>query len=214
LNKQICFLAVYSRIFYFSQILPNFYQNNVNETTNLLDYIITESECRIFSIDHQPPLGNIEHGHHIKTFNFSYLKTNTEDRDLGEMFLYQKGKYDQFENFLNETNWIKEFINLNADECYKKWLDIYNEGCSRFIPKIRKIHYRAKTLWITKDLKQLIRKKKTTWYKCRNSKFIKEELAKEYKTLNKQVKIEVKQAITKFERELASKSRSNPKMIQ
>ena len=46
-----------------------------------------------FSIDHQPPLGNIEHGHHIITFNFSNLKTNIEDRDLGEMLFYQKGKY-------------------------------------------------------------------------------------------------------------------------
>jgi hypothetical protein len=115
------FLSCLQQNFLFQNITRNTFRNNVNETTNLLDYIITNSECRIFSIDHQPLLGNIEHGHHIITFNFSYLKTNTEDRDLGEMFLYQKGKYDQFENFLNETNWIKEFINLNADECYKKW---------------------------------------------------------------------------------------------
>ncbi len=182
LEQANLFLNCLQENFLFQNITRNTFQNNVNETTNVLDYVITNSEHRILSMDHQPPLGNIEHGHHIITFNFSYIKAYIKNRDLGEMFLCQKGKYDQFEDFLNGKNWLKEFINLNADECYNKWLDIYNEGCSRFIPKIRKIHAQAKTLWITKDLRQLIRKKKTSWYKCRNSEF-NEELTKEYKLL-------------------------------
>jgi hypothetical protein len=66
---------------------------------------------------------------------------------------------------------------------------------------------------MTKHLKHLIREKKTTWYKCRNSGFNSPDLVEKYKALNKQVKNEVKQAIRKFERELALKSKSNQKLV-
>jgi hypothetical protein len=100
------FLDCFNENFLFQNITKNTFQHNVNETINVLDYVIADSACRIFSVNHQPPLGNIEHGHHVIHLNFSYLNANNRSIDFGKKLLYQKGKYDQFEDFLNETNWL------------------------------------------------------------------------------------------------------------
>ena len=62
------------------------YQNIGNPTfqiktgceRNVLDLIITECENRIFLVKHLPPLGGIEHGHHVITFNYSFLNSHKE----------------------------------------------------------------------------------------------------------------------------------------
>ena len=62
------------------------YQNKVNPTfqvklgsdSNVLDLIITECENRLFLVKHFPPLGGIDHGHHVITFNYSYINNIKE----------------------------------------------------------------------------------------------------------------------------------------
>ena len=52
------------------------HQNVINPTfqikfgveSNVLDLIITENDNRVISINHHPPLGGIEHGHHVISF--------------------------------------------------------------------------------------------------------------------------------------------------
>ena len=46
---------------------------------------------------------------------------------LGKIILYQKRRYDEFEKFLNGIDWESEFLNMNAYECYNKWLSIYKK---------------------------------------------------------------------------------------
>jgi hypothetical protein len=208
------FLECLNENFLFQNFNNNTFQNNINETTNVLDYLITESASRIFLLKHLPPLGNIAHGHHIIIFKLSYQNTKNATKDIKRRILYNKGKYNDFETFFAEINWENEFSNMNADECYNKWLSIYNEGCSRFIPTVQyEQQNKVKVLWMTKDLKNLIREKKTTWFKYRNSNFNDLDLMKRYRSLNKQVKKSVKQAITIFERDIAMDSKKNPKRI-
>ena len=81
------------------------YQNIVNPTfqiktgceSNVLDLIITECENRIFLVKHLPPLGGIEHGHHVITFNYSFLNSHKEKPITKKKILYKKGDYDYLE---------------------------------------------------------------------------------------------------------------------
>ncbi len=58
------------------------YQNMLNPTfqvktgidRNVLALIITENDNRLFNMDHCPPLGNIEHGHHLISFDLWFQK--------------------------------------------------------------------------------------------------------------------------------------------
>ena len=36
--------------------------------------------------------------------------------------------------YSNSVNWELEFNNKDVNECYTRWLEVYKEGCKRFIP--------------------------------------------------------------------------------
>ena len=200
--------------FLVQNIAINTFQNNVDETTNVLDYIVTDSSNRILLIEHHPPLGSIDHGHHVITFYYIYLDSENIEKNKDPKLIYNKGNFNEFNAFLNQINWESIFSNLNIDECYETFLKIYNEGCRRFIPtKIFKKDKFTNSAWMTRDLKHLIKEKKVAWCKCRNSGSKNTIFAETYKSLNKQVKLRVKEAVKGFERSLANDAKKNPKRI-
>jgi hypothetical protein len=71
----------------------------------------------------------------------------------------------------------------------------------------------ATPLWLTKELKHLIKEKKTAWFKYQNSSSKNIELLENYKIFNSIVKKRVKKAVMAFERELALDAKKNPKRI-
>ena len=186
----------------------------MDETTNILDYILTESQNRILALNHLPPLGNIDHGQHVLVFDYTYLNDTKKTKLINSKMLYNKGKFSDLNLFFTNIDWDLELVGPNIDEVYNKFLTFYNEGCNKFIPT-KKFHeqFRTKSLWLTKDLKQLIKDKKTAWFKCRNSGSKNIELTEKYKFLNKEVKKRVKLAVIKFEKEIVFDAKSNPKRI-
>jgi hypothetical protein len=198
------FLECLHENFLTQNVYENSFQNNINETTNVLDYIITDTSNRIFSLDHQPPLGNIDHGHHIILFEYVYQKSSNKTKVLNKRILYNNGNYIGFNAYLKNINWDKELSELKIDECYTKFLSIYEEGCKKFIPTKEYIKQNTATPpWLTKELKHLIKEKKTAWFKYRNSNSKNIELLENYKFLNSIVKKRVKKAVMAFERQLA-----------
>ncbi len=205
---------LFSENFLFQNVNKNTFQNNVNETTNILDYILTESQHRILALNHLPPLGNIDHGHHILVFNYTYLNDIKKTKLIKSKMLYNKGKFSDLNLFFTNIDWDLELVGPNIDEVYNKFLTFYNEGCNKFIPT-KQFHeqLRTKSLWLTKELRHLIKEKKTAWFKCRNSGSKNIELTEKYKFLNKQVKKRVRLAVMKFEKEIVLDAKLNPKRI-
>jgi hypothetical protein len=133
------FLDCLHENFLFQNVNKNTFQNNVDETTNILDYILTESQNRILALNHLPPLGNIDHGHHVLVFDYTYLNDTKKTKLINSKMLYNKGKFSDLNLFFTNIDWDIELVGPNIDEVYNKFLTFYNEGCNKFIPT-KKFH--------------------------------------------------------------------------
>ncbi len=94
----------------------------MNETTNILDYTLTESQHRILALNHLPPPGNIDHGHHVLVFNYTYLNDIKKTKLKNSKILYHKGKYSDLNLFFTNIDWDLELYGPNIDKVYNKFL--------------------------------------------------------------------------------------------
>ena len=117
--------------------------------------------------------------------------------------------------YFKSIEWANEFDNLNANESYNRWLQLYEYGCHRFIPSLQLDNNKnvKDPLWMNKSLKDMSRRKRNLWFVCRNTKFKNEESTIEYKLLNKKIKLVVTSSIRDFEKKLANNSKQNPKAV-
>lgn len=184
-------------------LLPTF-QVCLGSESNLLDLILSENGNRINCLEHLPPLGGISHGHHVLRFNYSFKDENTDGKSqVKQKLLFKRGNYSELSEYFSSFNWEKEFQDLDANECYKKWLKIYNLGCDKFIPRLKLKYNKKSSPWMSNDLRKMVKLKKSLWYNCRHSGFKQNQLVEEYKSLNKSVKKKVVQDIKAFELNLA-----------
>ena len=109
---------------------------------------------------------------------------------------------------------INCFIDKNVQECYDLFLNVYKSTCEDYIPKKieRGINGEA-AKWLTPDIKNAIRQKYRLWYFNNHSGWKNIEMVAKFKELRKQVKTMVKTAIKAYEFNLASKAKSNPKLV-
>jgi hypothetical protein len=100
---------------------------------------------------------------------------------------------------------------LDANDCYKKRLKIYQVGCDKFLPRIMLKNNKKHPPWMSRVLREMVRLKKSLWYKCRHSRFKQNEMVDEYKSLNKNLKRKEAEDIKAFELKSAKNSKKNPK---
>ncbi len=98
------FLECLHENFLIQNVYENSFQNNINETTNVFHFIITDTSNRIFSLDHQPPLGNIDHGYQIILFEYVYQKSSNKTKVLNKRILYNNGNFIGLNAYLKEIN--------------------------------------------------------------------------------------------------------------
>jgi hypothetical protein len=101
------------------------------------------------------------------------------------------------------------WIIINYFEVYK-FMDIYHDTCSRFIPLAKNESRRHQ--WTDRELRRAIREKKHIWHKLTASGGNKDLVIK-YKAAKKAVKILLKNSMLSYEKLLASNAKSNPKAI-
>jgi hypothetical protein len=132
-----------------------------------------------------------------------------------EKFLFEKGNYNLMNEYFSKINWDHEFSNLNVNETYNKWLSIYHDACSKFVPKLKQHENKRikDPLWMNRNIKNKCKKKRVLWIKCRNNKFKNIPEVEEYKVLNKEIKNLVKTSIKEYENKLAIDSKNNPKSV-
>ena len=97
--------------------------------TNVLDLILTECKNRVFELIHLPPLGGINHGHHIIKFKYGFESCASNSLFTKEKFIYNKAKFDEMSEYFENINWCREFQNMDANSSYERWLAMYHDGC-------------------------------------------------------------------------------------
>ncbi|XP_065678163.1 uncharacterized protein LOC124818192 [Hydra vulgaris] len=200
-------------------ISPSF-QVKFGIDTNILDLILTDNSNRVYFLEHFPPLGGINHSHHILKFRFGYenkpnLLISLQTRK--KKFLWKNGNYKALDLYFNNINWINEFEGLSVNECYEKWLRKYEIGCEKYIPTLNldknSFQLKNNSLWMTTELKSMCKEKKKCWFRNRNSGFKSLLEVNKYKKLNKDIKKLGKKSIRNFEKNLGLNSKSNPKSV-
>ncbi len=68
------FINCLNNCFFHQNIINPTFQVKLRTESNVIDLILTESENKVFSINHLPPLGGLVHGHHVISFNYWYLQ--------------------------------------------------------------------------------------------------------------------------------------------
>lgn len=113
--------------------------------------------------------------------------------------------------YFSEINWSKEFFNLDADQCYNRFLEIYNYACERFIPVFKSKSKRKRAIWMNNELMKLIKLKREMWFKCLNCRFQSIDIVNDYKKIRTLVKEKVKIAVRDYEKDLVLNVKENPK---
>ena len=183
--------------------------------TNVLDLILTECKNRIFGLIHLPPLGGIEHGHHIIKFKYSFLNCTIDSKFISEQFNYKNGNFYKIREYFESLNWSREYHNRDVNSCYEKWLSLCHDGCKKFIPVIRLSNNQRYNgaIKITKEIKLLTKEQRRLWLECKKVKFSDNQLLECNKELNRNLKKKINQRIKEFEQVLAVNSKSKPKRV-
>ena len=74
--------------------------------------------------------------------------------------------------FFNDCNWDVTFEGSNIHQAESKFLDIYQRGIIKFIPKIKyqSSNFKDKDKWLDRDCILIINKKKIAWNRYRRRK--------------------------------------------
>jgi hypothetical protein len=211
-----CFLETLNDCFLSQNVFFETFQQDTSRLTNLLDLVITESKERVYEMKPGPVLGVSDQGqgHLCLTWKYSLKEacSNFEDRYRITRFNYKKGNYDEMSGFFSKINWVEFFGEENVGLCYKKFLELYDNVCEKFVPKIRSDNKRkTRPRWLSRELRAMIRVKSDLWHAFVSSGRKSEEINNKYKQQSKLVRSSISSSISKFEFELAKNSVKNPR---
>ena len=215
-ESSSCFLDTINECYLSQNVFFKTFQQDSSRLTNLLDLVITESKERVYGMKSGPVLGVSDQGqgHLCLTWNYSLKEasSNFDDKYRTTRFNYKKGNYDVMSGFLSKINWVEFFGEENVGFCYKKFLELYNNVCEKFVPKIRLDNKRkTRPPWLSRELRAMIRVKSDIWHAFVSSGRKSEEINKKYKQQCKLVRSSISSSISKFEIELAKNSVKNPR---
>ena len=194
------------------------YQEAMN-LTNVLDLVITESKERVYELVPGHVLGGKDNGHLCLTWKYSLKHASLNgsgdvDKFRKTKFNFKKGNYDGMRSFFDRINWSEVFDKKNVGDCYKKFLEIYENACVLFIPKIDISKKRKmKPPWLNRELREMMRVKSNLWHAFTSSGRKSTEIFEKHKAQCKLVKTTMSSSISKYEYELAKNYVKNPKGI-
>ena len=182
--------------------------------SKVLDLVIVDDPSRCFQIEHGPPLGctNKNRLHCTLTWEF-YLKTSNIDSIANRKKLaISKGNFELF-----STVFANSMLNVsynNVNDAYISLIEAYEKASNLSIPlKMVKRHkFLENPKWFNKDVKSATNKKYKLHCQLRSSPS-NEDIRVEYRIICKRVKALVKQSIIKFESDLVSRCKENPKLL-
>lgn len=179
---------------------------------NTLDLIITDSAERIEEVGSEGNIGSTAQGHAMLTWKYTSTQSDINEpvTETPTKLAYKKGNYEQLTNFINKINWEKLFRDLDVEKCYTKFLEIYEQLCSKAIPLKGKSPGRLSPPWVDKEVKQLSNLKKQLWRSNQANKWKSISLLREYQNVCRLIKHSSKKKISAHEESIAN-DKDNPK---
>jgi hypothetical protein len=102
---------------------------------------------------------------------------------------------------LSAVNWRETLSEKTVEAAWNIFKDKLNDTIERNVPKIRS-RTRLKNPWMTREILQLVRKKRRKWRAVKL--FTNAEEMQEYKALEKEISKKIRNAKRKLEKNLAS----------
>ena len=141
---------------------PSFQKANY-DSNNILDFIITNHDEKLSSVEHSPAFGTTKQGHHLLKCNYIVNESRPVNDKGKTVKLYQNGIYKLFSDYINEINWNIEFENKSINEIYDIFLFHYNYASNQFIPHIDNSKKRKKRNRMNLELKAKIKRRNKMW---------------------------------------------------
>nr|XP_047141284.1 uncharacterized protein LOC124816226 [Hydra vulgaris] len=121
-------------------ISPSF-QVKFGIDTNILDLILTDNSNRVYFLEHFPPLGGIDHGHHILKFRFGLSVNECYEKWLRK-YEIRCEKYIPTLNFdknsfqlKNNSLWMTSELKSMCKEKKKCWFRNRNSDIKKLVKK-------------------------------------------------------------------------------
>jgi hypothetical protein len=205
--------AVEDGLLYQNVTFPTF-QEKDDSPKRTLDLIFTENKNRIFEIESQPPLGGIKKAHLVLKWKYSLTDSLNDSIFRRSCFNFRKGDYKSFGDFISSKDWISLFNDLNIQECYDKFIDIYNEGCSKFVPEYSfKNEKQSKEKWMNSHIRKLYRNRNRLWRINKTLGWKNRKKKREYYNLKKEIELAIIESVKTYEKDLIDIAKKKPKLF-
>lgn len=155
------FLDTINDCFLYQNFNFSTFQNKEGHTTNTLDLIFSDSKIRLSDILPNPPLGAGQ-GHLVLKWDIFLADTilSANKHSYPNNFNYNKCDFNKMSSFLGSVDWSVLFANMNSNQMYNSFVDVYNLTCNRFIPVYKTFNVIKGEEWVTKEIKLLLKNKR------------------------------------------------------
>ncbi|XP_043243189.1 uncharacterized protein LOC122392429 [Amphibalanus amphitrite] len=186
---------------------------------NILDLIFTSEADRIGSLDIMAPLPGCDHC----AISFDYIfdaspSLNSVPGHTIPQRAWHRGKYQAANRMLSNIDWDLELAFLDSDQSFKRFAEILNDVCTECIPL--KPPSEGRPPWSTNPPTSLIKRRHAAWSRYKS---VRHQLGRHsgearsmyasFASLNQQCRKFAVQAQAKYEEDLISKSKENPKLF-
>ncbi|XP_065640490.1 uncharacterized protein LOC136073065 [Hydra vulgaris] len=208
------FINIIHECFLYQHVSIPTFQNAQYVTKNTLDLIFTKNNERVYQLESNPVLGNINHGHLVLTCKFNLDAIAMENYPKYK-FDYSRCDYPQISLSIDKIDWNYLFDGLSVQFMYDMFIEKVSQSCNAFIPiiDVNSRKKRKNNPWFTDEVSLLVRSKQNLRYQNLSSNWKDLNKVMKYKNICKTVKIESRKARCYYENDLVEKSKVNPKLL-
>ena len=194
-------------------VLENFLTQHVleptrtreNQTSNILDLVLSKDPELVVSLEVLPPIGKSDH---VVLKICTNIELTTPDPVNRETLRLDAGDYNKMRQNLNNINWPLRFEGKNVEEKWTIFKEVISKEVAENIPKRWK--YRSdKPIWFNSTVTSSIKQKRNAWNKYRFCKTDKNY--SDYKKARNHTNNVLKRERKHFEAKIANEVKTNQK---
>ena len=173
---------------------------------NTLDLVLSSEEAMVTDLKSSGILGGSDH--YLLEFDLALTTNKKESEEIVPDF--SKANIPELKKALKDINWHNRFASKSVQEQWACLDEVLSEKCAKFIPSKRR-RVNNKPLWLTRDIKTTINRKKKLWkvYKLTHA----DKDLNAYKQHAKKCKAEIRKGKLLFEQKVANQAKQNPKVF-
>ena len=183
--------------------------NAPTRENNILDLVFVNNPCLVSNIDTCPPLGNSDHNGVEFSLQFS-VQNETRNVHCKKVYLFDKGDWLSFANFLCVFDWLIIFANcVNVEDYWFSFLEVITIGLDAFVPCKRvtgSSRARVKKRY-PRHIHRLLNRKRCLWRKFSKCKNIRHKAR--YKRISKQCSFAINNFHAFNEKRLIDRANTN-----